>query len=114
MQRPSQVKLSEIFVRNIIAVITEEYINPFDPSLNKDFLYNLSSGIPTDTNISDDILSVRVCGEIAFKEFKKERLESQASPFHEPITRQKIKFFSDTSKKIVIHRHTISSNREEE
>ncbi|KAG1650928.1 hypothetical protein GQR58_027624 [Nymphon striatum] len=53
--RPSQILKSEKFVENIMNVMTEEYINPFDESLEKDCLYNLSSGIQVELGIANEI-----------------------------------------------------------
>ena len=99
--RPSQIKISEKLVKNIKAVISEEYIDPFDPSQDKEYLYNLSSGVPLHSEIANDILSIRTCGENAFTEFNKERLQSKNISFHQPIKRQKLKFFTNASKKLV-------------
>ncbi|KAG1685941.1 hypothetical protein GQR58_008889 [Nymphon striatum] len=53
--RPSQILKSENFVENIMNIMTEEYINPFDESLEKDCLYNLSSGIQVELGIANEI-----------------------------------------------------------
>ena len=96
--RPSQIKISEKFVRNIKAVISEEYIDPFNPSRDKEYLYNLSSGVPLHSEIANDILSIRSCGENAFTEFNKVRLQSKNISFHQPIKKQKLRFFTNASK----------------
>ena len=43
-------------------VMTEEYINPFDESLAKDCLYNLSSGIEVGLEIANEISQIKAKG----------------------------------------------------
>eukprot|EP00794_Sanderia_malayensis_P002284 gene2284-2627_t len=78
------------------------YINPFDPGLDKDKLYNLSSGIPVNFELPNETLNVLPNGKRAHCQFVNSRLESTNIKFHEPIKRQKSFLFSNCGKKIEI------------
>ena len=43
--RNSEILKSEENVANVIHVLNNEYLNPFDVTLDKDKLFNLSSGV---------------------------------------------------------------------
>ena len=60
--RPSQILNSEKFVENIMNIMTEDYINPFDDS-RKNCLYYLSSGIYVELGIAKEIFQVKSKGE---------------------------------------------------
>ena len=53
--RPSQILKSEKVVEAVMSVIIEEYMNPFDKSLYKSRLYNLSSRIQLDLEATSEI-----------------------------------------------------------
>ena len=44
--RPFQIILSENLVGSIMNVLVNEYLNPFDESVDPNYLFNLSSGKP--------------------------------------------------------------------
>ena len=44
-RRNSEILKSEENVANVIHVLNNEYLNPFDVTLDKDKLFNLSSGV---------------------------------------------------------------------
>ena len=54
--RLSRILSSERHVQRLLDVLPEEYVNPLDSSLDNDCLYNLSSGIAIDTELTDRIL----------------------------------------------------------
>ena len=60
--RPSQVKRSENVTSQIVNTLTKEYINPFGYDLDKDLLFNLSSGLPVCRELSEKILKVTARG----------------------------------------------------
>ena len=60
--RPSQVKRSENVTSQIVNTLTKEYINPFGCDLDKDQLFNLSSGLPVCRELSEKILKVTARG----------------------------------------------------
>ena len=51
--RPSRILSSERHVQRLLYVLSEEYVNPLDSSLDTDSLYNLSSGVAIDTEPAD-------------------------------------------------------------
>ena len=53
--RPSQILTSEKMVTKVIEVLQEEYINPFSVLVDKEQLYNLSSGVPVSADLADEI-----------------------------------------------------------
>ena len=70
--RSSQILQLEKFVSNIIEVLKEECVNPFDVNIPIGKLVNLSSTVALPGKIASDILSMRSAGE---KESQKFRLE---------------------------------------
>ncbi|KAG1652172.1 hypothetical protein GQR58_026483 [Nymphon striatum] len=100
--RPSQILKSEKFVENIMNVMTEEYINPFDESLEKDCLYNLSSGIQVELGIANEISQVKSKGDAQYEEFVTNRIKSTDVPIHDPIKRNKLLLFKNSSKKVEV------------
>ena len=100
--QPSSVLASEKKVQKLLHVLTSEYINPFDPGLDKDKLYNLSSGTPVCSELAREILDVLPNGKKAHQRFIDDRLESTDAKFHDPIKRQKLLLFSNAGKKLEI------------
>ena len=80
----------------------EEYISPFDKSLDKSLLYHLSSDITVLPEIATDILSIPTHGLQMSTKFKEERLLNATVKFHDPISRNKFKLFKDIGKKLSI------------
>ena len=62
--RPSQILKLEKLVEAIVSVMTEEYMNPFDESLEKNYLYNLSSGVQLDSEIASEISQIKSNGDL--------------------------------------------------
>ena len=56
--RPSQIVKSEKLVQGVIQVLNEEYVNPFDESIDQTCLFNLSSGITV-----NDLFAVEISRE---------------------------------------------------
>ena len=94
--RSSQATQSEECTSAVIEAI-ENFSNPFQvPS--KDVLYCISSGAPAPTQIEEDLLSAGVKGQDAYSKFVDERLVSKTKLFHDPITKVRLKTFSDAAK----------------
>ena len=75
--RPLQILRSEEMVKNVVSVLSNEYINPFGPDLDKDQLFNLSLGAPiNDSNAVEQILNIRKVGKDNYNEFKKNRYQA--------------------------------------
>ena len=51
--RPAEIAFSEQHLRNVISVLEDEYLNPFDIALDKNEMYNLSSSIPMKKEVED-------------------------------------------------------------
>ena len=60
---PSQISISEKHVAEVIRVLEEEYINPFSVLVAEDCLFNLSSGIPTNDQLADEIRETNKLGK---------------------------------------------------
>ena len=95
--RSSRILQSEKAVKSVVNVLTEEYINPFHPTLDLTQLVNLSSGISVE---STEVLRCWEIGEKKHKEFTEQRIENKVISFHHPIKKEHLKFFSDNSTKI--------------
>ena len=82
--RPSSsILASERCVDRIIEVLSCEYVNPFDPVLENECLYNLSSGVAVDSELADQILSIKESGEEFYKDFVDDRLKSTSVKIHD-------------------------------
>ena len=101
--RPSHILKSEQLVEKLINVMTEEFLNPFDESLDSGELYNLSSGIPVAKKMVDQILGVKEVGQTCYQNFLKTRLQKKENKIHDPIKRQKLVLFKNTGKKVLVH-----------
>ena len=87
--RSSQILKSEKLVEAIMSVMTEEYMNPFDESLENNCLYNLSSGIQLNSEIASEISQIKSNGDVQYNEFVKNRIRSTDVPIHDPIKRNR-------------------------
>ena len=96
--RAYDISRSEKATSNITTVLSEEYLNPFDPTLEEDKIFNLSSGVPLENNT---VLQCQDIGREKQKEFINKRLETDQVSFHAPIKRVKINLFSDATKTVV-------------
>ena len=86
--RPSQVLKSEKYVTDLVEVLTNYFVNSFDSNIDKDKLLNLSSGIPVNDDLAEDILKIKDRGIGSYNEFVEKRIKSQAIKVHDPIKRQ--------------------------
>ena len=98
--RPSQILKSERFVSNIINVLKEEYVNPFDSNLDKELLVNLSFGIAVAEDVAEEITITDSSGKDDYQTFCKDRLESKKVNFHDPVSRKKLTLFSSTGQTV--------------
>ena len=85
--RPSSILASKHRVDRIIEALSCEYVNLFDPVLENECFYNLSSGVAVDLELADQILSIKESGEEFYKEFVDDRLKSTSIKIHDPIKR---------------------------
>ena len=85
----------------MINVLSYKYINPFDSSVDKDNLFNLSSGVPALEELDIDILSFCKRGK-EYKKFENERFDNNHKCFHEPIKMLKLKTWKSSETKIMV------------
>ena len=84
-QRPSQILQSEDLVSQIVTVLQNEYINPFDISIDKSNLLNLSSGVPIPSEITHEIFALPLKGKTLAQDFIRKRIITNDIPFNNPI-----------------------------
>ena len=73
---------------------------PYFFAINKAKLYNLSSGVPVDEASCLGILSIKGDGEKRHQDFADNRLLSEETKFHDPLTRSKYTLFRSCSRKV--------------
>ena len=87
--RPSQILGSEKMVTRLIEVLSE-YLNPFSVSLDEN-LYNLSSGVPVEDELANEILCTEQKGSKIYGCFANEiLLASGTKNFHDPLPRNSL------------------------
>ena len=79
-----------------------EYVNPFESSLDKSKLYHLTSGTPISADIATDILNFSERGTELATNFMNERIKTNEENFQDPIRRNRLRLFKDSSKKIML------------
>ena len=72
-------------VSQIVAVLHNEYINPFDISTDKSNLLNLSSGVPTPSEITEEVLALPLKGKTLAQDFIRKRIITNKIPFNNVI-----------------------------
>ena len=75
-------------------MLSEEYINPFHPTLDQSKLFNLSSGVPLENT---EVLGCWELGEKKHKDFTEKRIIRNEVLFHDPIKKTKLTLFSNAS-----------------
>ena len=80
--RPSKILQLDKAVCEVMRVLTEEYINPFDGAIEKNDLLNLSSGISLQ---SDEVLMSYEIGQEKYQTFVEERMQENSKSFNDPI-----------------------------
>ena len=71
-------------------------------SLDKESLYNLSSGLPLDSQIATGILGIKETLEEQYHTFIDNRIKTTEVKIHEPITRNKLLLFKTACKKVEV------------
>ena len=97
---PHQIRKSENWTATLAQVISKDFLNPFDCNLDSTKLYNLSSGIPVDETGCLGILSIKDDGEKRYHDFVDNRLLTEETKFHDPLTRSKYTLFRSCSRKV--------------
>ena len=98
--RPSEILKSNRMVENILKALKTQFINPFNPDLDKEKLYNLVSGYPVPDNVSESLLNVEKTGMECLQNFE-DRItqEDHDKEFFSPIRRVPLKTFKDSAVK---------------
>jgi hypothetical protein len=97
--RISQIKQSEAEVLSVISAF-KQFVNPFamqDDS--KDRLYCISSGLPSDAKIENDLLCYTTKGNDVAKEFIQSRLINKTVKFQDPVKKSKLLTFASMAVK---------------
>ena len=68
--RPSEILKSNRMVESILKALKTQFINPFNPDLDKEKLYNLVSGYPVPDNVSESLLNVEKTGMECLQNFE--------------------------------------------
>ena len=104
--RPSRILKSEKQVSDVLHVLEEEYLNPFDLEIDQTHLYNLSSGVHVQDEWAKEIVSLKQKGEELCEQFKRERLTTSGKSFNgSTIPKNKIKLIQNTGKVVKINKN---------
>ena len=90
----------EADVTSILTTI-ENMVNPFDPMLEGESLYKISSGQLAPDSVGSDLLGAKLRGTRALTEFCNKRLISGETLFHDPMKKIKIKTFRHTGQSTI-------------
>ena len=86
----------ELDIKNIMSSI-QNMINPFDPSIDREVLYQITSGQVASDAISADLFDAKERGEKALLDFCEKRLQTHEVGIYDPIKKMKLKTFKDTA-----------------
>ena len=64
------------------------FLNPFDPTLDQEYLFNIGSGMPIEQGLGDGILATKERGEDSYNTFLQNRILPTKEETHDPIKRQ--------------------------
>ena len=103
--RPSEIIKSERRVAKIKEVLANEFLNPFDPTLDQKYLFNIGSGIPVDQGSADGILATKEWGEDLYNTFLQNRILSTKEKIHDPIKRQEKALSENSGKKVTVKKN---------
>ena len=90
--QPSKIRKNNNYLTKIVEAI-KETMNPFDPNIDKDALYNIGTGKSVSSQTSEFLLNVLCIGSTAQTSFVRECIENPKR-FEESIKRQKIHTFA--------------------
>ena len=96
----SRMMRDETDVKNIISLLQNTWLNPFNPDLQD--LVCLSTGIVASSEVQDDLPRAKDVGEELYKAFREQRLQCDPPKvkFHDTMKKAKLKTFTDVNKKI--------------
>ena len=98
----SRITRDETDVKNIISLLQDTWLNPFNPDLQD--LVCLPTGKVASSEVEDDLLRAKEVGEEAYKAFREQRLECDPPnvKFHDTLKKAKLKTFTDLNRKIKV------------
>ena len=85
--RQKEIKKSEKQVTKVIDVLENNYWSPFNVFFEDAEVYNLSSGQKFEGD-SQKLLDIKNQGKLLMDIFMEDRIQSNRTPFHDPITKQ--------------------------
>ena len=105
----SRITHDETGVNNIISLLQDTGLNPFNPGLQD--LVCLSTGKDASSEVQDDLLRAKDVREELYMAFREQRLECDPPNvnFHDTMKKAKLKTFTDLNKKIKVE----ASNNQE-
>ena len=114
--RPSQIIKSEHRVTKLKEILGNEFLNPFDSSLEHEYLFNIGSGIPVDKDLAEAILAMKDKDDDLYKVFLQNHILSTKEKIHDPLSGKKKPFFKIPAKKDTVKQNgkekVIEVNRE--
>mgnify|MGYP001796293845 CR=1 FL=1 len=101
LQLPSRIARDESDVKSIVSLLQTTWLNPFNSNLQD--LVCLSTGKVATPEVEHDLLQAQDLGEKAYKEFCKQRLQTDPSEikFHK-IKKAKLKTFTNLNKRVKV------------
>jgi hypothetical protein len=94
----AEIKRGQEYVSKTVEAFCN-FLNPFDSTIDKTKLYNISSGVAIPIDIESDLLNAEKIGAEARAEFVESRLK-KGENFFEPIKRKKLKTMASMKKKV--------------
>ena len=84
---------------SLVQLMETSWLNPFSP--DQEELVSLSTAAAAPADVARNLLDAKKIGEQAYRVFKEENLQADATSgqFHHKITKKKLKTFSDIRKK---------------
>ena len=100
---PSEIIKSERTVAKVKEVLVSDFLNPFDPTLDQEYLFDIGSGIPVDQGLAEGILATKEREE----DFTllQNRILSTKEKIYDPIKRQKNPLFENSGKKVTVKKN---------
>lgn len=94
---PSRIQIYEQQVSNFVEIF-EKNLNPFDPILGKNDLYNIATGKPVTSEVAGFLLNIEENGDILRKQFTHECVNNE-DRFDKPIKKNQVLNFAAAPKK---------------
>ena len=98
--------MSKNLVEEVIRVLEEEYFNPFSILIVEECFFNLSSGIPVNNLLDDEILQTEELGKKLALAFATKRLvENGGKKFHEVLPKTKLPSLKNTARSVTVQKN---------